>query len=260
MPPTRILLDQNAPLGLRRFLSEYEVVPARSMGWATIANGDLIKAADDAGFSVLITCDRNIRYQQNLAVRRISLIELSIGNWTVVRNHLDDVLAAVQAAAPGSYRVVTFPRPLLRRRGSREHYERARACADAMLAEDRATQGLGILLAAVGPGSATMTMMVRDDMVNGHGMCHGGFIFTLADSAFAFACNSYNERAVAQHNSITYLRPGRLGEMLTAVAEERVRQGRSGLYDVRVTGSDGTVVAEFRGQSRTIGGTFFPEG
>jgi acyl-CoA thioesterase len=136
----------------------------------------------------------------------------------------------------------------------------ARACADAMLAEDRATHGLGILLTAVGPGHATMTMPVRADMVNGHGICHGGFIFTLADSAFAFACNAYGERNVAQHNSITYVRPARNGELLTAVAEERARAARSGIYDVRVTGADGAVVAEFRGHSRASGGKFFPEG
>ncbi|MDR3539183.1 MAG: hydroxyphenylacetyl-CoA thioesterase PaaI [Acetobacteraceae bacterium] len=137
--------------------------------------------------------------------------------------------------------------------------ERARACAKAMWTDDRASRALDMILGPVTPGRAVLSMRVRDDMVNGHGICHGGFIFTLADSAFAFACNSYNERSVAQHNSITYVRPGQLGEMLTATAEERVRSGRSGLYDVRVTGADGTVVAEFRGQCRTIGGKFFRE-
>lgn len=135
----------------------------------------------------------------------------------------------------------------------------ARACADAMWAEDHASRGLGMALTAVGPGSATMTLTVRPEMVNGHGICHGGFIFTLADSAFAFACNSHGDRAVAQHNAITYVRPGRLGETLTATAEERVTAGRSGIYDVRVTGSDGTIVAEMRGHSRLSGGRFFPE-
>ena len=137
--------------------------------------------------------------------------------------------------------------------------ELARACADAMWADDHASRGLGMVLAAVGPGSATMTLAVRPEMVNGHGICHGGFIFTLADSAFAFACNSHGERAVAQHNAITFVRPGRLGETLTATAEERVVAGRSGIYDVRVTGDDGTIVAEMRGHSRLSGGRFFPE-
>jgi acyl-CoA thioesterase len=129
-----------------------------------------------------------------------------------------------------------------------------------MLADDRACPGLGIVLDAVAAGRATMSMRVRDDMVNGHGICHGGFIFTLADSAFAYACNAYGERTVAQHNTITYIRPAQRGEILTAIAEERVRSGRGGLYDVRVTGADQTVVAEFRGHSRSIGSRFFPEG
>jgi acyl-CoA thioesterase len=94
-------------------------------------------------------------------------------------------------------------------------------------------------------------------MVNGLGVCHGGFIFTLADSAMAFASNSYNERALAQLGSVTFLRPGRLGETLTAVAEERARAGRTGVYDVRISGSDGGVVAEFRGHTRMIGQKFF---
>lgn len=137
--------------------------------------------------------------------------------------------------------------------------EIARASANALLQDDRATGSLGMVLDAVGTGWARMSMPVRDDMVNGHGMCHGGIIFALADSTFAVACNSYDVRCVAQHNSITYLRPGRLHETLTAVAEERARSGRSGLYDVRVTGSDGSVVTEFRGQSRTIGGSLVGE-
>ncbi len=137
--------------------------------------------------------------------------------------------------------------------------EMARACAEAMLREDKATHGLGIVLDDVGPGTARMSMTVRPDMVNGHGICHGGFIFTLADSTFAFACNAYGDRAVAHHNEITFVRPGRLGETLTATAEERVRAGRSGIYDVRVTGADGAVVAEMRGHSRLAGGRFFAE-
>ena len=127
----------------------------------------------------------------------------------------------------------------------------ATACADAMWAQDHASRGLGMQVLRVGPGEAVLTMRVTQAMVNGHGICHGGFIFALADSAFAFACNSHGDRAVAQHCSITYLRPGRVGEMLRAEAKERVRAGRTGITDVRVLGEDGTVVAEMRGQSRT---------
>jgi acyl-CoA thioesterase len=128
----------------------------------------------------------------------------------------------------------------------------ARAAADAMWANDAASQGLGMTLDSIGPGHAVMSMTVADNMVNGHGMCHGGFVFSLADSAFAFACNSHGDAAVAQHCAITFLRPGRRGERLSAEAVERATQGRSGLYDIRVTGQDGTIVAEMRGHSRVI--------
>jgi hypothetical protein len=114
--PTRILLDQNAPLGLRRALTGYEVIPARTMGWATMENGALIDAAEAAGFAILITCDRNIRYQQNLGDRQIALIELTTSVWPVIRGHLPEVLAAIGAATRGSYATVSFPRPPLRRR------------------------------------------------------------------------------------------------------------------------------------------------
>ncbi|ACL60367.1 hydroxyphenylacetyl-CoA thioesterase PaaI [Methylobacterium nodulans] len=130
----------------------------------------------------------------------------------------------------------------------------AEACAAALWAEDRASQGLGIALLRVGPGEAVLTMRVREEMTNGHGTCHGGFIFALADSAFAFACNAGGQRAVAQHCAVTYLQPGRLGEILTAHAVERARFGRSGLYDVTVRNEAGEPVAEFRGQSRLAGG------
>jgi acyl-CoA thioesterase len=109
-------------------------------------------------------------------------------------------------------------------------------------------------LAEAGPGTATLAMTVTEAMVNGHGICHGGYIFTLADSAFAFACNAYDERTVAQHCAITFLKPGRLGDRLTARAVERVRAGRSGIYDISVTDAAGTPLAEFRGHSRSIGG------
>ncbi|WP_245524089.1 hydroxyphenylacetyl-CoA thioesterase PaaI [Methylobacterium nonmethylotrophicum] len=134
----------------------------------------------------------------------------------------------------------------------------ARACAEALWAEDRASQGLGMRLDHVGPGEAVLSMRVRDDMTNGHGSCHGGVIFALADSAFAFACNAYDQRAVAQHCAVTFLRPGRRGEVLTARAVERVREGRSGIYDVTVTDAEGRVVAEFRGHSRIVPGTVLP--
>ncbi len=135
----------------------------------------------------------------------------------------------------------------------------ARACADAMWAEDRASTGLGMRLDKVAPGRARLSMIVTNTMVNGHGICHGGFIFTLADSCFAFACNSRGERNVAQHCAITFLRPGRLGETLHAAAVERAQAGRSGIYDVQVTGDDGSVVAELRGHSRMLGQKFFAE-
>ncbi len=133
----------------------------------------------------------------------------------------------------------------------------ARACAEAMWLEDRASQGLGMRLESVGPGRAVLSMTVTQTMVNGHGICHGGFIFALADSAFAFACNSHGDRALAQHCAITFLRPGRSGETLRAEAVERVQQGRSGITDVRVIGGSGEVVAELRGHSRTTGDRFF---
>jgi acyl-CoA thioesterase len=132
--------------------------------------------------------------------------------------------------------------------------ELARACADAMWREDAASQGLGMELVAVAPGAATLAMTVTGQMVNGHGTCHGGFLFTLADSAFAFACNGYDVRTVAQHCSITFVSPAKLGDRLVAQAQERQRAGRSGIYDVSVRLEDGTVIAEFRGHSRTIGG------
>ena len=126
-----------------------------------------------------------------------------------------------------------------------------------MWADDRASKWLGLSLDAVGPGTATMSMTVAAHHANGHGICHGGFIFTLADSAFAFACNSYNRHAVAQHNTISFLRPGKLGATLIATAREVSLAGRSGIYDVTVRDGD-TVIAEFRGASRTIDGQHFP--
>ena len=131
----------------------------------------------------------------------------------------------------------------------------ARACADAMWKEDSASSGLGMEILDMKAGSATMAMTVKPHMVNGHGITHGGFVFLLADSTFAFACNSRNERAVAAHCNISFIRPGKLGDRLIATAAEISRSGRSGIYDIRVT-VDGIAVAEMRGHSRTIGGAW----
>ncbi len=134
----------------------------------------------------------------------------------------------------------------------------ARACADVMWADDRASQHLGMEIVEVGAGRATLTMDVADTMTNGHGTCHGGYIFMLADSAFAFACNGYDQRTVAQHCSISYLTAARAGDRLTATATETHRAGRSGIYDIRVTDQNGTHIAEFRGHSRTVKGSHLP--
>ena len=133
----------------------------------------------------------------------------------------------------------------------------ARACADAMWQDDDASKGLGMEIRQIRPGEATLTMTVKPHMVNGQGIAHGGFIFLLADSAFAFACNSHNERAVAAHCNISFIRPGKLGDLLIATAREISRTGRSGIYDVRVTVDD-TPIAELRGHSRTVGGAWVP--
>lgn len=130
----------------------------------------------------------------------------------------------------------------------------AEACAAAMWAEDRASAGLGMAITHIAPGAATLTMTIEQRMVNGHGICHGGFIFTLADSAFAFACNSFNRRAVAQSNTITYLRPAQLGDVLRAAALQTAQAGRSGITDVLVTDQQGHQIALFRGLSRVIEG------
>lgn len=137
--------------------------------------------------------------------------------------------------------------------------ELAEASAAAMWADDPASQKLGMKMLHVGPGEATLTMTVTKEMCNGHGTGHGGYIFTLADSTFAFACNSYNNRAVAQHCSITYVAPAQEGDELTAIAKELDRFGRNGIYDIRVTQQDGKLIAEFRGHSRLIRGTHLPE-
>ncbi|MCU9848237.1 hydroxyphenylacetyl-CoA thioesterase PaaI [Defluviimonas sp. WL0024] len=136
--------------------------------------------------------------------------------------------------------------------------ELAEAAAQAMWAGDAASQELGMTLDRIAPGAAVLSMTVTGAMANGHGSCHGGYIFTLADSAFAFACNSHNRVAVAQQCSITYLIPARAGDRLTATAREIVRRERSGIYDVSVTNQDGATVAEFRGHSRVVPGSHLP--
>lgn len=133
--------------------------------------------------------------------------------------------------------------------------EIARRSAEAMWADDAACKALAMRVLEVRPGYARMEMAVAQHMVNGHGMCHGGYIFTLADSAFAYACNSFGQRAVAQNCAITYVSPGRFGMTLVAEAQARLQQERSGIYDVTVRDAAGTTIAEFRGHSRTLPGS-----
>ena len=137
--------------------------------------------------------------------------------------------------------------------------ELAEACAKSMWEEDNATRHLGMELLSVTPGEATLSMAVTEAMTNGHGTCHGGYIFTLADSAFAFACNTYNQRTVGQHCSVTYIAPAFKGDRLKATAREMSRRGRGGIYDIAITNQDGEQIAEFCGHSRTVKGALLPE-
>jgi len=130
----------------------------------------------------------------------------------------------------------------------------AEAAAAAMWARDHACQALGIRVDAIAPGRAALSMTVRGDMVNGHAICHGGLIFTLADSAFAYACNSYNHNTVASACHIDFLAPAREGDVLEAEAQERSLAGRTGVYDITVRVRGGRTVALFRGKSYRIGG------
>ena len=123
-----------------------------------------------------------------------------------------------------------------------------------MYERDPTSQALGMLLAEIRPGYARMTMPVREDMLNGHRICHGGFIFMLADSAFAFACNSHNLNTVGAGCTIDYQSPGREGDLLTAVAVEQALSGKTGVYDITVTNQDGRTVALFRGKSHRVAG------
>ena len=130
----------------------------------------------------------------------------------------------------------------------------AERVATAMFARDSASQAMGMTIAGIGPGHAELEMTVRADMLNGHAICHGGFIFTLADSAFAFACNSYNLTTVASGCSIDFIAPAREGDVLTAASRERSTSGRTGVYDIEVTNQRGEMIAFFRGKSYRIKG------
>jgi acyl-CoA thioesterase len=135
--------------------------------------------------------------------------------------------------------------------------EIAQKSADLLWADDIAAQEHGMRIDSVGPGSASLSMTLTRAMTNGHRVGHGGFIFLLADTAFAYACNSYNRRCVGQHCSIAYLKPAREGSRLTATAREVRRVERSGIYDISVSDETGAPIAEFRGHSRLVAGSFF---
>lgn len=134
----------------------------------------------------------------------------------------------------------------------------AEKAAEAMYAKDNASKGLGIEVDAIAPGYSRMTMTVREDMVNGHAICHGGLIFTLADSAFAFGCNAYNKITVAQGCEIEFIAPAKLGDRLIAECQERSLRGRNGIYDIEVRKENGERIALFRGKSRRIRGEIVP--
>ena len=138
--------------------------------------------------------------------------------------------------------------------GAAEAQALAEATAEAMYARDRAAQALGMKIVRVQPGRALLTMAVRPDMVNGHHICHGGMIFSLADTAFAYACNSYNRNTVASACHIDYLLPAREGDLLEAEAIEQSASGRTGVYDIAVRIAGGKTIALFRGKSYRING------
>jgi len=137
--------------------------------------------------------------------------------------------------------------------------ERAERAAAAMWAGDAASRVLGLRVVEMGEGRAVLEMTVEPHHCNGHGICHGGVTFTLADSAFAYASNSRNRTTLAQHNTISYLAPGRVGDVLRAEAAETDLSGRSGIYDVTVSDREGRRIALFRGFSRAVGGAVFEE-
>jgi acyl-CoA thioesterase len=136
----------------------------------------------------------------------------------------------------------------------REAQALAELAGRTMYERDPASQALGMRLDEIGPGYARMTMAVREDMLNGHRTCHGGYIFMLADSAFAFACNSHNFNTVGAGCTIDYLAPCREGDRLTAEAVEQAMAGKTGVYDITVTNQEGSKVALFRGKSHRVNG------
>ena len=136
----------------------------------------------------------------------------------------------------------------------------AEAVRDAMWRDDRASKALGMQLISVSPGGAALSMVVREDMLNGHAICHGGLIATLADSAFAFACNAYNELTVASGFDVNLLASARLGDTLTATAREISKAGRTGVYDIEVRNQNGQAIAAFRGRSYSMKGKPVVEG
>ena len=136
----------------------------------------------------------------------------------------------------------------------------AEATRDAMWRDDRASQALGMQVLAVGPGTATVTMTVREDMLNGHDICHGGLVTMLADSAFAYACNAYNEVTVASGFDVNLIAAAHRGDVLTAVVAEVAKAGRTGVYDVSVSNQRGEPLAAFRGRSYTMKGKPLVEG
>ncbi len=137
--------------------------------------------------------------------------------------------------------------------------QRAEKSAEALWSNDKASRWLGMQIEVVDEGFACLSLKVESHHTNGHGICHGGVTYALADSAFAFACNSRNQTCVAQHNTMTYVAPANLGDQLIARAKEVSLTGRNGIYDVEVTNQDGGVIAAFRGCSRSIRGTLFEE-
>jgi acyl-CoA thioesterase len=144
-------------------------------------------------------------------------------------------------------------------RGARSSQQIAEACGVRMYEMDHAARSLGVVVDEVEPGRSRVSMTVRDDMVNSHDICHGGMIFSLADCAFAYSCNSRNRKTVAAGATIDFVNAARLGDRLTAFAEERALAGRTGIYDVRVVDQKGELIAFFRGRSRRVSGTVLPE-
>jgi phenylacetic acid degradation protein PaaD len=144
-------------------------------------------------------------------------------------------------------------------REDEERQHTADRAARALWSGDAASQHLGMAVDSCGPGRASVSMRVRPDMVNGHGICHGGLVFALADSAFAFACNSYGDNTVAAGASIEFLAPAREGDTLQANAVERWRAGRAGIYEIEVRNQQGELIALFRGRSHQVAGRLIDE-